>query len=75
MHRNRTSQLSSITHGRETRQLAAILGILLTGIVAAIALPLWVAAILMLLALGALHAIASPEPVGEPVVIRRDVRR
>lgn len=75
MHRKRTSPRVGFIAEREPRQVVAILGILLTGIVAAIALPLWMAALCMLLGLGAIAAIAQHEPVMEPVVIRRDERR
>jgi len=51
-----------------------MLGIILTGIVSAIVLPLWVAAPLLLFAVGALRVIVAAEPALEPVVIRRDER-
>ncbi|HYI15757.1 MAG TPA: hypothetical protein VEX37_10230 [Thermomicrobiales bacterium] len=75
MHRNRTSSGAGFVAGREQRQVFAIIGILLTGIVAAVVLPLWIAALSMLLGLSAIAAIARPEPAMEPVVIRRDERR
>ena len=60
--------------GMESRQVVAIVGIVLIGVTAALMLPLWIAAPLMLLALGAIQAIVRPEPVMEPVVIHRDER-
>jgi hypothetical protein len=66
------SQRSSITERISGREAVSIVGILLTGIVAAFALPLWMAAICMLLGLGAMSVITRREPVMEPVVIRRD---
>jgi uncharacterized membrane protein len=68
------SQRSPVAERISGREAVSIVGILLTGIVAAFVLPLWMAAICMLLALGAITAIARPEPVVEPVVIRRDER-
>jgi len=60
---------------REQRQIIAIVGLLVTGVIAALTLPLWMAALSMLLALGSIGVIARPEPALEPVVIRRDERR
>ncbi len=74
MQRNQMSSQSERFGGRETRQFFAILGIILTGIMAAILLPLWVATPLLLLAVGGLRIIAVFEPALEPVVIRRNER-
>ena len=65
-----TSQTS-----QESRRSVAVAGIVLTGIVAALTLPLWMAALLMLVALCVIRIIAVAEPAVEPVVIRRDERR
>ena len=67
MQRNQNSQ--------ESRRSVAVAGIVLTGVVAALMLPLWMAALLMLVALCAIRSIAVVEPAIEPVVIRRDERR
>jgi hypothetical protein len=74
MQRHRTSSGTEIVSGLEPRQVIAIVGLILTGVLAAVTLPLWVAAICMLLALGAIGIAARREPVLEPVVIRRDER-
>lgn len=75
MNRNRMSSGTGFFAGWESRQVVAILGILLTGIVAAVVTPLWMAALLMLVALCAIRIIAVAEPAAEPVVIRRDEQR
>jgi type IV secretory pathway TrbD component len=69
------SQRSSVAERNSGREAVSIVGILLTGIVAAFALPLWMAALCMLLAVAAIGVIARHDPVVEPVVIRRDERR
>lgn len=56
------------------REIIAIVGLLVTGVIAALTLPLWIAAVCMLLALGGISVIARPEPALEPVIIRRDER-
>lgn len=75
MHRNQMASGIEGCSGRETRQIVAILGIITTGLVSALLLPLWMAAPLLLLALVALRVIATAEPVMEPVVIRREAYR
>lgn len=74
MQRNQMSSQSNSFAGPDTRGVIAMLGIILTGIVSAIVLPLWVAAPLLLFAVGALRVIVAAEPALEPVVIRRDER-
>ena len=75
MHRNQMASGIEGYSGREPRQIVAILGIITTGLVSALSLPLWMAAPLLLLALGAIRVIATAEPVMEPVVIRREEYR
>jgi type IV secretory pathway TrbD component len=67
MQRNQMSQ--------ESRRSVAVAGIVLTGVVAALVLPIWMAAVCLLVALCVLRTIAGVEPAFEPVVIRRDERR
>ena len=69
------SQWSSVAESLSGRETVAILGIVLVGVGSAFAMPLWMAALCMLLAVGAISVIARDEPVMEPVVIRRDERR
>jgi hypothetical protein len=53
-----------------------LLGIAATGIIAALTLPVWMAAIALLIAYSAIRVIAmSQRPALEPVIIRRDHRR
>lgn len=60
----------------ELRQVIAVVGILLSGIVAALTLPIWMAAICLLGCLSALRIIAlSASTILEPVVIPRDEHR
>lgn len=76
MRRNQMSSETKHNVGWEIRQLLAIFGIIVTGIVAALMLPVWMAAICLLFCLCALRVISmSRETVIEPVVIRRDERR
>lgn len=72
----RTHKSSGVRHAArlDSRQVVAIVGIVLAGVVAALMLPLWMAAPLMLLATGAVCIVATT-PVLEPVVIGRDERR
>ena len=56
-------------------QVVAISGITLIAILAAILLPFFVAAPILLLALFTIRVVAEIEPVVDPVVIRRDHRR
>jgi hypothetical protein len=59
----------------DTRQRLAVVGLLLIGIVGAFVMPIWIASMVMALALAVLWQISRIEPAVEPVVIRRDSRR
>jgi hypothetical protein len=76
MQSTRTSSAASRSTRQELRPAITIVGIVAIGIVAALMLPVWMAAIAMLVACLAIRAITvAAEPALEPVAIRREQRR
>ena len=71
MHRDQSPLMSEGSDARRARIIALMLSI---GIVGAIVLPIWTAALVMLGALAMFRLLATPEPAVVPVVIRREDR-
>jgi hypothetical protein len=59
----------------DTRKTLVIAGLIIGGVVGALVMPLWIAAMAMFFALIALRKLTTTEPIPVPVVIRRDSRR
>ena len=76
MQSKRTSSANDRPASQELLPAIAVLGIVATGMIAALLLPIWMAAIALLIAYSAIRVIAMSQPTTlEPVVIRRDRRR
>jgi hypothetical protein len=71
MHRDQSPMTSESSDARRARIIAMMLSI---GIVGALVLPIWTAALVMLGALAMLRLLTTPEPAVVPVVIRREDR-
>jgi 4-hydroxybenzoate polyprenyltransferase len=69
------NQSPMTVQGSVARRVAMIAALLLAGVAGALTLPIWTAAMVMLVALVAMLKLATPEPVAVPVVNRRDSRR